>query len=102
MHTLLSKEWEHLYRTVWRAPFDHLSKLERGKLVLSCRGRTAFDSVGEARKMLRILQPEGKLRLSSYCCPLCHHVHIADRRVVTSYRRVVKNEAQQWPRIGIR
>src|SRR5438045_3777062 len=95
MHTLSSKEWEHLYRTVWRAPFDHLSKLERGKLVLTCRGRTVFDSVEEAQKMLRILQPEGKLRLSAYCCSLCQSFHIADRRVITSYRRVAKNEAQQ-------
>jgi hypothetical protein len=93
MHTLSSKEWEHLYRTVWRARFAHLSKSERAKLVRICRGKAVFDCMEEARSMLRILQPEGKLSVCAFCCPLCQHFHVADRRVITAYRRVLKNDS---------
>lgn len=89
MHTLLSKEWEHLYRTVWRARFANLPKAERGALVRGCRGKAVYDLRAEAQNMLRILQPEGKLRLAVYCCPLCRAFHIAQRRELALYRRML-------------
>jgi len=87
MHTLSAKEWERLYRANWREPFVHLSKSERGILVHGCRGKTIFESVEEAKKMLRVEQPAGKLRLAPYRCPLCRHFHIANRRHLGFYRR---------------
>src|SRR5215472_2327558 len=97
MHTLLRKEWEHLYRTVWREPFAHLSKSERAKLVSACRGKAVFESLGEAQKMRRILQPEGRLRLGVYCCPLCHYFHIASRRTIASYVHLLRMSQKDPP-----
>ena len=89
MHILLSKEWEHLYRTTWRPRFAHLPKSERGILVRGCRGKARYGIRLDAQNMLRILQPEGKLRLGVYCCPLCQGFHIVHRRELALYRRML-------------
>jgi hypothetical protein len=73
-----------------RSPVEIRTRETRSRL----HRQAVFDSMGEARSMPRILQPEGKLRVCAYCCPLCHHLHVADRRVVTSYRRVLKNHSR--------
>ena len=99
MHTLLRKEWEHLYRTVWRAPFAHLPKYERGVLVRGCRGKAVFDLRADAQNMVRILQPEGKLRLGVYCCPLCRAFHIAQRREIALYRRMLNSGTLDSPSV---
>ena len=92
MHTLSAKEWDQLYRAVWREPFAHWSKPERGKLVQVCRGKDIFDSVDEAQNMLRVLQPQGKLRLGVYRCPLCQRIHIANRRILVLQRSSLRIE----------
>ena len=89
MRSLTRKEWEHLYRSLWRAPYADLTKQELGRLVLACRGRVVFDSAEEARDMSRFLQPRGRLNLAAYTCPLCHGVHIINRRSISYHRRLL-------------
>jgi hypothetical protein len=101
LHTLSAREWDLLYRTAWREPFAHLSKPERGKLVQGCRGKSVFDSFEEAHAMLRTFQPTGKLRQGAYQCPLCHKLHVADRRVLAFYRRYAMSEAADPKAIGL-
>jgi hypothetical protein len=97
MRILSSSQWDGFYRTMWREGLAHLSKAERGKLVQGCRGKTIFDSVEEARLMLRVIQPSGKLRIGAYSCPLCHHVHIAERRLLAVYRRYSPSDQPDQP-----
>jgi hypothetical protein len=89
MRSLTRKEWEHLYRSLWRAPYADLTKQERGRLVRACRGRVVFDSAEEARDMSRFLQPRGRLNLAAYTCPLCHGFHIINRRSLSHHRRLM-------------
>jgi hypothetical protein len=89
MRTRTRKEWEHLYRSLWRAQYAYLTKEERGRLVRACRGRVVFDSAEEARDMLRFLQTRGRLYLAAYTCPLCHGVHIINRRTISHHRRLL-------------
>lgn len=97
MRILSSNQWDGLYRTMWREGFAHLSKAERGKLVQGCRGKTFFDSVEEARRMLRVIQPSGKLRIGAYRCPLCRRIHIAELRLVSVYRRYLPSDRPDQP-----
>ena len=53
------------------------------------RGKTIFESKIEAQKLLRIMQPHGKLRLCWYSCPLCQFIHIDDRRAIALFRRML-------------
>jgi hypothetical protein len=89
MRSLTRKEWEHLYRSLWREPFADLTKEERGRLVQACRGRVIFDSVEEARDKLRFLQTRGRPDLAAYTCPLCHGVHIINHRSISHHRRLL-------------
>jgi len=90
---LPAKEWDQLYRAVWRQPFAHLSKSERGKLVRSCRGKPIFDSFEEANDMLEVLQPNAKLHLRVYGCLLCKRFHIANHhRLLDLQRGMLKIE----------
>jgi hypothetical protein len=89
MRSLTRKDWEHLYKSRWRVPYAYLTKEERGLLVRACRGRVVFDSVEEARDMLRFLQPQGRLNLAAYTCPLCHGIHVVNRRKISQHRRLL-------------
>ena len=90
MQTLTPREWDQLYRSIWRTPYAHLTKDERGRLVRICRGKAIFDNLEEARKMLRFLQPSGRLNLAAYTCPLCSGIHIGNRRRIAQHRLWLK------------
>jgi len=93
MQILSAKEWDQLYKAVWREPFAHLSKAERGKLVRGCRGKPIFDSFDEAFELLEVLQPNAKLRLRVYGCLLCKRIHIANHQHIVGIQRgLLKSE----------
>jgi hypothetical protein len=100
MKRLTGKEWEQLYRAIWRKPYAHLSKEERRQLVLGCRSKVHYSSPDEAREMLRILQPRGKLQLSAYSCPLCGGIHISNRRHQAQYRKLLLSSAALIDQMG--
>ena len=88
MNRLTTKEWDLLYRSVWRKQYVHLSKEGRGRLVLACRSKVRYSSRDEARTMLRVIQPKGKLQLCVYSCPLGQGTHITNRRHVVQHRKL--------------
>ena len=89
MNRLTGKEWDQLYRSIWRQPYAHWSKEERRRLVLGCRNKVHYSSRDEACTMLRVLQPKGKLQLCVYSCPLCRAIHITNRRNLAQYRKLM-------------
>ena len=80
MRTLRIAEWARLYHTVWRAPFVHLPKHEREKLVRACRGKAIYDSHAEARQLIATLPLRDGCYLGAYDCPLCGGIHTGNRK----------------------
>lgn len=71
MITRSRKEWEHLYRHVWRPPIHHLPKEIRAKLVRGCFGKDAYESAEEALPIIAEMPVRPGLYLKAYKCPLC-------------------------------
>jgi hypothetical protein len=74
------KEWAELYESMWRPPFVHLSKEDRGKLVRGCKGKDVYDSHEEASAAIAELPLRPGYLLGAYICPLCGGIHLGNRK----------------------
>lgn len=80
MYRRSSKEWETMYRTVWRLPFAGLSKELRAKLVRGCHGKDVYESPEEAEPIIAQMPVRSGLYIKCYSCQLCGQFHIGNSR----------------------
>lgn len=78
MRTRTNAEWQTLYHTRWKAPFAHLPKHVRAKLVRGCIGKAVYDSVEEALPVIAEMPARPGMYLKAYSCPLCGCIHIGN------------------------
>lgn len=94
MYQRSNKEWEHLYRTVWRLPFAGLSKKLRAKLVRGCQGKDVYTSPEEALPIIAEMEVRPGFYIKCYSCQLCGQFHIGNSRTANTLpeRLIVPNK----------
>jgi hypothetical protein len=96
MLTRTWKEWKRLYDSQWRAPFAHLPREARARLVRGCAGKAVYESNDEALAVVARLPLNPGELLGSYDCPLCGGIHTGNRK----YLRW--DSARTFPPVGRR